>query len=334
MNICIITGGFSVEREVALNSAIFVSTMLASDHTVMMVDLVDTESILELDASRLIKDFQELPKRFQTTKVLQPLFAQYQVQEHKLVDYLTMQKTDFVFLALHGEYGEDGGIQSVLEALDLPFNGSDSFVSRLCMDKVGTTEIMKSRVRVPNTIEVSLAELQELDEERFKNIQTRLGERFFAKPRAGGSSVGNKVVTDLGDLNTLLATDYLFQELLEGRELTVSVLNGTSLPIIEIVSENNFDYTDKYISATTQEIVPAKLGETITERIQKLSEELFKLLGCKGLARFDYILVGEQPVFLEVNTLPGLTYSSLAPKAARSAGLSDVEFLEAQINRG
>jgi D-alanine-D-alanine ligase len=318
MNIIILVGGFSGEREVSLNSGINAIVNLAQSHTVTVVDIVD-QNHAKLYNQEIIELCLQLPKQFIIEVELQKKFDLVKYTQINWQDYLQSNKPDFVFIALHGEFGEDGKLQKIVENLELPFNGSSSHVSQLCMDKWQTYQHISKSVQVPKSQLLTLAKLKIVTKEDYKKLQTNLGRVLFAKPNTGGSSVGNKLIQNFEDLKEC---DYIIQECLVGREVTCTVLNDTPLPVIEIISNNNFDYHDKYLSTTTSEICPALLPVSTGSTIQTLSLEISTQLGCKGLTRSDFIVINDIPYFLEINTLPGLTYSSLAPKAALANGIS------------
>jgi D-alanine-D-alanine ligase len=318
MNIIILVGGFSSEREVSLNSGINAVVNLAQSHTVTVIDIVDQNNA-RLYSQKIIELCSQLPKHFIIETELQKELDLVNCTQINWQDYLQSNKPDFVFIALHGEFGEDGKLQKILENLELPFNGSSSLVSQLCMDKWQTYQHISKSVQVPKSQLLTAQKLKSISEKEYTKLQTNLGRVLFAKPNTGGSSVGNKLIKSFEDLKELQECDYIIQECLVGREVTCTVLHSTPLPVIEIVSNNNFDYHDKYLSTTTSEICPALLPVSASSTIQTLSLEISTQLGCKGLTRSDFILINDIPYFLEINTLPGLTYSSLAPKAAQES---------------
>lgn len=229
-----------------------------------------------------------------------------------------LKNYDVIFNALHGSFGEDGLIQTMLNHLGVKFTGSDSSASWLGMDKWLSWEIFKkNRLPVPKTV--------------LANKLTSLGQfsiPAILKPRRGGSSLGVKLINSKKELSKNLQ-DLLIQEYLIGREFTCAVVQTKNkllaLPVIEIKLVGRrtfFDYAAKYMPGLAQEIVPAQIENKIAKKIKTLAIKAHELLNCSGYSRSDFILKGDTPYILEINTLPGLTSNSLLPKAAMAAGIS------------
>jgi len=244
-----------------------------------------------------------------------------------LIQVLQSNPIDIAFVALHGTVGEDGVIQGVLEYLEIPYTGSGVLGSALCMNKVVSREVcMVHEIPVPpgTVIDFSLnptAGGPKVDE---------LGLPVVVKPPEQGSTVGVSIVREENELKEalLLALRYGDQVLVEryiaGKELTVGVLGDQAFPIIEICPKSGFyDYTSKYTSGMTEYLVPAPLDPETTARVQDLALRAHKVLQCLGATRVDFRLSEDgTPYFLEVNTIPGMTETSLLPKAAAKAGYS------------
>ncbi len=244
-----------------------------------------------------------------------------------LIQVLQSNPIDIAFVALHGTVGEDGVIQGVLEYLEIPYTGSGVLGSALCMNKVVSREVcMVHEIPVPpgTVIDISLnptAGGPKVDE---------LGLPVVVKPPEQGSTVGVSIVREENELKEalLLALRYGDQVLVEryiaGKELTVGVLGDQAFPIIEICPKSGFyDYTSKYTSGMTEYLVPAPLDPETTARVQDLALRAHKVLQCLGATRVDFRLSEDgTPYFLEVNTIPGMTETSLLPKAAAKAGYS------------
>ncbi len=231
-----------------------------------------------------------------------------------------------VFIALHGRFGEDGAIQEILEKINLPYTASGVAASRLAMDKIGALEKLKAAgLRVPRAVFISKADYQKT--KRFKN---ELGLPLVVKPANHGSSIGLSLVESNDEISAAiqLAFNYdqrvIIEEFVFGRELTVGVLGQEALPVIEIVPKGKFfDYEAKYKAGSTEYIVPAVLEKSVFKKVQQAGLAAHKLLGCFGCSRTDIILSKEGSVYvLEVNTIPGMTATSLLPKAAAIAGLN------------
>ena len=233
---------------------------------------------------------------------------------------------DVFFLALHGEFGEDGRLQEILEQRGLVFTGSGSRASRTAFDKATAKEVFR-RVGAPVPQHVCLEAAP--DRTVLEAQIEQLGDRFVVKPTRQGSSVGIEIVSDAAaaaETAQRCLDQYgpcLIEAFIPGREITVGVLNGQALPIIEIRSKNPFyDYQAKYIDDMTEYCFDTIADTTLAARIQRMAEECFSALGCRHLGRVDMIL-GEDgvPYVLEINTLPGFTSHSLLPMAAKHAGL-------------
>jgi D-alanine-D-alanine ligase len=237
---------------------------------------------------------------------------------------LRKHNLDCAFIALHGAFGEDGGIQSILEEMDLPFTGSGVKASRLSMDKIGSLEVFARGG-------LSLPQSQFLKKSAYQkdgSFVNRLGLPLVVKPANHGSSIGLTLLDDSSLLPAAIElafqydNDIIIQQYLAGRELTVGILDDQVLPVIEIVTHNKFfDFAAKYQDNLTQYIVPAVLDPAIGQSVQQAALIAHRLLGCYGCSRVDFILKDGRPYILEVNTIPGMTATSLLPKAAKVAGI-------------
>jgi D-alanine-D-alanine ligase len=240
---------------------------------------------------------------------------------------LDRRDIDVFFLALHGEFGEDGQLQRIFEDRGLVYTGSGPEASRLAFDKMASKRLFaRAGVDVPAVVEFTRAmRPTELDEQ----LQG-LGERFVVKPIRQGSSVGVSIVNDRAEAVAAARKvldefgDCMVESFIPGRELTVGVLGRQALPIIEIRSRTGFyDYQAKYVDDRTQYLFDTIEDRAVQARIQSAALACFDALGCRDFARVDFILTGDgTPYALEVNTIPGFTSHSLLPKAAARVGLS------------
>lgn len=236
-----------------------------------------------------------------------------------------------VFNGLHGTDGEDGKIQSLFELDKIPFTGSNSRSSALAMDKfLSGCMALQLDIKIPARILIESVE--EID---LKYIKEKFDFPLVVKPNDSGSSVGITIIANEKELLPAVTEAFqysrkvLIEKFIEGRELTVTILNGKALPIVEIKPQNGwYDYTNKYTKGNTMYETPAKLTQKITEEIQKKAEIMFKALGCSVYARVDFRFDGKELYFLELNTLPGMTPLSLTPMAAKAAGYSFDQLLE------
>ena len=230
---------------------------------------------------------------------------------------------DLFFLALHGKFGEDGTVQGLLELAGLTYTGSDSEASAICFDKEMTYRLMRGTVHLPEWKKITTPE----DISGWEIFPCVL------KPTREGSSIGVMICDDLqalmGEASRLIE-EYdaiLIEEYIAGREVTVSIIDFETgpvvLPILEIRPKKRFyDYEAKYTAGMTDFIVPAPLDITIESQIKSDALNIYRSLGCRDMARIDGIVKGDRFYFLEVNTIPGLTDLSDLPMSARAMGLS------------
>ncbi|PFR39987.1 D-alanine--D-alanine ligase [Bacillus cereus] len=236
---------------------------------------------------------------------------------------------DFALLALHGKYGEDGTVQGTLESLGIPYSGSNMLSSSICMDKNISKKILRYEgVETPDWIELTKMEDLNLDE------LDKLGFPLVVKPNSGGSSVGVKIVYNKNELISMLETvfewdsEVVIEKYIKGDEITCSILDGKQLPIVSIRhAAEFFDYNAKYDDTSTVEEV-IELPAEINERVNKVSLACYKALKCSVYARVDMMVKDGIPYVMEINTLPGMTQSSLLPKSAEAAGISYSELLD------
>jgi D-alanine-D-alanine ligase len=242
-----------------------------------------------------------------------------------------LSRESVVFPALHGTFGEDGGLQALLDEAGIEYCGSDAAVSRLCMDKVATKAIAHDlQIPTPESVEFDGAKALLADD-----IISRLGTSLVVKPADQGSSVGLHFAEHRSGLGIALSQihsgRWLVEQRIRGRELTVGVLNGAAMGIVEIVSASGvYDYKAKYTAGTTEYRFPAEIDPNVAATIKESAEQVFRACGCRDFARIDFLLDGARPYFLEVNTLPGLTATSLLPKSASCVGL-DFDSLAAEL---
>jgi D-alanine-D-alanine ligase len=290
LNIAVMLGGPSAEREVSLNSGAGVVNALRSlGHSVTEVDPKDGTFVL--------------PK-----------------------------KTDAVFLALHGTFGEDGTVQHELDKHGVPYTGCDSEASRLAFDKVLTKQ---------RCIETGIptAKFVVVDSEK---MPWPMGWQppVVVKPVRQGSSVGLQFVDRVADWSDALREGFrydsqlLAEEKIVGRETTVGILADAALPVVEVRPKSGgYDYRNKYTAGNTEYFCPAEFDAATTRAIQDAALGAFRAIGGRDYARVDVMVraTGE-PVVLEVNTLPGMTETSLLPKAAAAVGLNYAELCQKMID--
>ncbi|MGA2801022.1 MAG: D-alanine--D-alanine ligase [Verrucomicrobiota bacterium] len=256
------------------------------------------------------------------TKALRSLGHEVHELDPRDDSWVLPQKMDVVFLALHGTYGEDGTVQRRLDGLGAVYTGCDAESSRIAFDKVLTKKrcieagIPSARFLVVNSEKVPWPD----------------GWRppLVVKPVRQGSSVGLQFVEQIEDWQKAVAealkfdSEVLVEEKIVGRECTVGILDDEALPIVEVRPKvGSYDYRNKYTAGCTEYFCPAPFDAALTERIQEAALGAFKAIGGRDYARIDMMVrASGEPVVLEVNTLPGMTETSLLPKAAAAAGLN------------
>jgi D-alanine-D-alanine ligase len=238
-----------------------------------------------------------------------------------------------VFSTLHGTFGEDGGMQALLDAAGVHYAGCDAASSRLTMDKTRTKERVAARgVRVAPGRHFSAAAKPSADE-----IVAQLGERVVVKPNAEGSSVGLALPEDRAALVAKLAAitsgDWLIEKRLTGRELSVGVLHGRAMGVVEIRPKSGvYDFTSKYTKGMTEYFAPAPLAAAATAEVRAAAETAFAACGCRDYARVDFILSPEDGAcMLEINTLPGMKETSLLPMSAGCLGMDFTALVRALV---
>jgi len=237
-------------------------------------------------------------------------------------------KFDFAFIVIHGTPGEDGKLQAYFDMIGLPYSTCNHLAATLTFNKYVCNQFLKSLgITVANAILVRKNEIVEPE-----NILKTVGLPCFVKPADGGSSFGVSKVKEGDELLAAIqkaqehGTEVLVEAFMEGREFTNGVYlseNGIKvLPITEIITQNEFfDFEAKYLGES-QEITPAAINAEMTNRIKQITQEVYQILGLKGICRVDYILVGKEPHVIEVNTVPGLSAQSLIPQMAAYEGIS------------
>lgn len=300
MKIAVLYGGTSGEREVSLSSGRGIMSALEKNgHEVTGIDFhpLKLEQVINLDV-------------------------------------------DLVFIGLHGKYGEDGKVQGLLDMLNIPYVGSGVLASALAMDKSKAKQIFDQNslptakgqaleVRAYNSIN-SMAEV----------IRNDFHAPYVVKPNQEGSTLGLTIVKEDAQLEKALEyaansdSIILVEEFISGKEYTVAVMGEKgkekALPVIEIIPQNEYyDFDSKYKPGGSEHIIPARINERLTAMLQELAVKAHQLLGCEVYSRVDFIISEtDEPVILEVNTLPGMTSTSLFPDAARHIGMSYEEMIE------
>ena len=257
----------------------------------------------------------------------------------KLTQHINdLENVDFVLIGLQSKQGEDGRVQGFLELLDLPYLGSGVLASSLAMDKSRAKQIFANE-GLPIARSQTFSKKMNI-KEIYQTVIETFDYPFVIKPNQEGSTLGLTFVHQQEEVEKALHLAFshddqlIVEDFVEGRELTVSVFGDQgeeeALPIIEIIPKNKYyDYEAKYSEGGSQHIVPANIAESLTNRIQSLAVKAHQALGCESYSRVDFILNNQgEPIILEVNTLPGMTPTSLYPDAAAAIGLSYEDMLE------
>lgn len=292
MKIGVIVGGTSSEREISI--------------------LTGEEIINNLDKSK----YEVIKIQLDNTK--------------DFIDEIKNNNIDFAFIALHGEFGEDGKIQAILEALNIPYSGSGVLGSSICMNKCIAKKLLKfHNIPTPDWTMIK-KDKQEIDTENIKYP-------VFVKPNNGGSSIGMSLVDDSKHLNQAIqkALKYdnqvIIEQYIKGSEITCCMLDGIILPTISIKAKSNyFDYTSKYQEGMSREEI-ISLDSKMHKKIEDICKEIWAIFDCKVYIRIDIIISDNIPYVLEINTLPGMTPNSLFPKSAKAYGMNFQQLLDSLI---
>ncbi len=239
---------------------------------------------------------------------------------------------DVVFSTLHGTFGEDGGMQRLLDAAGIEYAGCDAAASELTMDKSAT----KARAAAAGVRVAEGMSFRADERPSAADLVARLGPRVVLKPNAEGSSVGLSLPEGpdaiAAALAGITAGSWLAERRLSGRELSVGVLEGRALGVVEIRPRSGvYDFTSKYTRGMTEYFAPAPLAADQTAAVQRAAETAFAACGCRDYARVDFILETAGPCLLEINTLPGMKETSLLPMSARCTGFDFTALVPALV---
>jgi D-alanine-D-alanine ligase len=326
LKIAVLLGGTSAERDVSLVTGRGIAKALSDKgHRVTAIDCAFGDQVItdwEVDSNEIIRvDHSDIEKRK----------AELDKNLLKTLDYLIQEKFDVTFIALHGGYGENGQLQAGLDLIKMPYTGSQALSSGLGMDK-NLSKILFQDVGVPTAPWLLITRETAFDKKAIEN----LGLPVVIKPNDQGSTVGLTIVKKAEEMEPAIEKAFRFgktvlaEKFIPGREMTVSMLDGKPLPVIEIIPEHGiYDYECKYQKGKSQYVVPAQISETVTESLQNFAIKAYQVLDCRHYARVDFRLQDNTlPFCLEVNTLPGMTPTSLVPKAAKAMGISFPDLVE------
>ena len=329
MKIVVLCGGLSMERNVSITGSTLVCKSLrALGHQAVLVDMFFGLEDIDTPIDRI---FDELPEIKEACVGSQAPDLEKVKAERKWVSPSMIgrgvleicQAADVVFLGLHGACGEDGRIQAALDLLGVPYTGSGYLGSALAMDKDLTKRIVAPLgVKTPEWKTVSYTE-DEIDA-----IAKEIKLPVVVKPVDSGSSIGVAIANTEEELISALKDNLglsrvILEQYVTGREIDVGVLDGKALPSIEIIPKQGFyDYVNKYQAGATLEICPTPIDPEIEKRLGETTLKVHNGLGLRGYSRSDFIVTEDGEIyFLEINTLPGMTPTSLMPQEAAAAGV-------------
>jgi len=309
-NIAIITGGDSSEIVISLKSAEQVRSCLdPGRYNTFIVFIKNNDWHVNLDGG-------------EQTPIDRHDFS-FKTSGHKT-------KFDYAFFAMHGPPGENGILQAYFDLLNIPYSTSGVLPLALTFNKyVCKTLISSAGINVPVAVLIRKNEQFKAEE-----ILAKTGVPCFVKPNRGGSSFGISRVNDPADLERAIVialkedTEVLVEEYIKGSELTCGLVKlkakELNFPVTEIVSKKEFfDYEAKYTSGMADEITPARVSKEISSNCQAISSRIYSLLNCSGIVRIDFICRDNEPYFLELNGIPGMTKESIVPRQIRASGLTE-----------
>ncbi|MDX2478985.1 MAG: D-alanine--D-alanine ligase [Desulfuromusa sp.] len=240
---------------------------------------------------------------------------------------------EIAFIALHGRFGEDGRVQGLLEMLQIPYTGSGVMASSMAIDKVMTKQLL-----IYHELPTPRFDFMRPGDSASDLFQRCNHLPLVVKPSREGSTIGITIARNRVDLDAGIAMaaaldgTVLVEEFIAGAELTVSVLNGETLPIIQIVPKGGFyDYQAKYVSGDTEYLLPAPIDADSYQQVQQAALKTCRVLGCRGAARVDFMFREGKYFCIEINTIPGMTETSLLPKAAQAAGIDFPQLVEMML---
>ncbi len=333
MKVLLLAGGDSSEREVSLNSgAAIYNSLKKLGHDVFAIDPSTGKSLLSQEGKFLTKGISSTAVAGSVPQVGAMALAKSIVSPE-------FSNFEVVFLALHGGKGENGSIQNLLELARVPFTGSDMKASAVAMDKATSKRIFESAKIITPKWKVYSFDSNTIDDSILKEVKKYFKFPIIVKPNDGGSTIGLTKVTKPQELRAALELSLkesnvvLVEDFIKGRELTVPVLDGLALPVIEIIPKSGlYDYEAKYTKGKTEYIVPAKIPAKIAKAVQKVSVSVYEIIGAAGLARVDFMITKSGKFYcLEINTLPGMTELSLSPMAAKALGISFDRLIEKMV---
>lgn len=332
MNIVVLAGGLSTERDVSFVTGSMVSKALRENgHQVIMLDVFMGYSDKEEALDGIFEKAEEVSLKYDKVPEVAPDLKQVKAARKDQSDCFfgpnvirLCQMADIVFMALHGENGENGKIQAAFDLFAIRYTGSDYLSSAIAMDKgLSKQFFINNDIPTPRGIAMT----REEREDDVSKLSITLP--CVVKPCCGGSSVGVTIVRSQEEFSAALdegfrwENELVIEEYVKGREFSVGVIEGRALPIIEIAPlEGFYDYKNKYKAGSTVDTCPAELPEEVTAQMQKYAEKVAEVIGLNTYSRTDFLLNENNQIYcLEANTLPGMTPTSLLPQEAAAVGM-------------
>lgn len=342
MKIVVLSGGLSTERDVSFKTGEMVTKALRENgHQVIMLDVFMGYSDKKEDLTGIFDRAEEVSVKVEGIKEVAPDLAKVKASRKDQSDNFfgpnvieLCQMADIVFMALHGENGENGKIQAAFDLFGIRYTGSGYLSSALAMDKGMAKQLFISNgIPTPKGITVKKGE------EKASVAELGLALPCVVKPCCGGSSIGVSIVRTEDEYQTALAeafrweNELVIEEFVEGREFSVGVIDFKALPIIEIAPvEGFYDYKNKYKAGSAVETCPADLSAEVTAQMQQYAEQVARVLGLDTYSRSDFLLDKDNKMYcLEANTLPGMTPTSLLPQEANVVGMNFNQLCEKLI---
>lgn len=332
MKIVVLAGGLSTERDVSLKTGEMVTKALRENgHQVILLDVFMGYSDKKEDLSGIFDRAEEVSVKVEGIPEVAPDLLKVKAQRKDQSDNFfgpnvieLCQMADIVFMALHGENGENGKIQAAFDLFGIRYTGTGYLGSALAMNKEMAKQLFDMN-GIPTPKGISLKK----GEEKASAAELGLTLPCVVKPCCGGSSIGVSIVRTEAEFEAALGEAFRFEselvleEYVEGREFSVGVIDFHALPVIEIAPvEGFYDYKNKYKAGSAVETCPAELPEEVAAQMQRYAERVAKVLGLDTYSRSDFLLNADNEMFcLEANTLPGMTPTSLLPQEAREVGM-------------
>lgn len=343
MNIVVLAGGLSTERDVSFKTGSMVAKALKENgHKVILLDVFMGYSDREEDLTGIFDRADEISVQVSDIPTEAPDLAKVKASRKDQSpcffgpNVIKMcQMADIVFMALHGENGENGKIQAAFDLFGVKYTGSDYLSSAIAMNKETSKQFLLAN-GIPTPKGISMT--RETRQDDITKLDLTLP--CVVKPCCGGSSIGVTIVRDAAEFKAALddafkwENELVIEEFVQGREFSVGVIEGKALPIIEIAPKEGFyDYKNKYKAGSTVETCPAELPEQVTKDMQHYAEEVARVIGLDTYSRSDFLLNDKNEMFcLEANTLPGMTPTSLLPQEAAVIGMSFNQLCEHLID--